>query len=81
MSHTMNFWENKNSGDLLWFYSKVIYHRSYFIIHLLEKCRKCREAQKDLYIGFIDLEEAYDRVPTRVFVVGFKIEMSSFRIN
>ena len=32
-------------------------------------------------MGFIDLEEAYDRVPTRVFVVGFKIEMSSFRIN
>ena len=59
----------------------MIYHRSYFIIHLLEKCRKCRESRKDLYMGFIDLEEAYDRVPMRVFVVGFKIEMSSFRIN
>ena len=32
-------------------------------------------------MGFIDWEEAYDRVPMRVFGVGFKIEMSSFRIN
>ena len=78
---TMNFWENNNIGDLLWFYSKVIYHRGYAIIHLMEKCRKCREVCKDLYMGFIDLEEAYDRVPMRVFVVDFKIETSSFRVN
>ena len=47
----------------------------------MEKCRKCREVYKDLYMGFIDLEEAYDRVPMRVFVVDFKIETSSFRVN
>lgn len=77
----MNFWENNNIGDLLWFYSKVIYHRGYVIICLMEKCRKCREVCEDLYMGFIDLEEAYDRVPMRVFVVGFKIETSFFRVN
>lgn len=47
----------------------------------MEKCRKCREVCEDLYMGFIDLEEAYDRVPMRVFVVGFKIETSFFRVN
>ena len=56
----------------------MIYHRGNVIIHLMEKCR---EVCKDLYMGFIDLEEAYDRVPMRVFVVGFKMETSFFRVN
>ena len=32
-------------------------------------------------MGFIGLEEAYNRVPIRVFMVCIKLEMSSFRVN
>jgi hypothetical protein len=74
MSHTMKLWEkiiehrlkgvtNVTENQFSFMPGRSTMETVFLIRQLMERCR---EQKKDMHMGFIDLEKAYDKVPRNV---------------